>query len=234
MPSRLFTLANPAFLKCCFFVRSEGLFRPDLVSGRRRARGSPRSGARLIVPPVAEVLLAHHHCPTDARHPRPAPGQALLASAQAASLRSLVSSSLTNQGSSLARLLHSTDIAPLTSRRQIAVAALADRTAFRVKLSRLNRTPHRIAVYASCPPSPTTTQHSLSGARYGLPIPVFHRLDRASFPGAQAIATVQVARAIGGDQDVSPGSAAAPKTANSQLTLPSDARRNTFPGVAPV
>ncbi len=55
------------------------------------------------------------------------------------------------------------------------------------ELSRLNSTPHRIAVYASCPSSPTTTQHSLSGARYGLPVPVFHRLDRASFPGAQAI-----------------------------------------------
>jgi len=54
-------------------------------------------------------------------------------------------------------------------------------------LSRLNSTPHRIAVYASQPPSPTTTQHSLPGARYGLPVPVFHRLDRASFPGAQAI-----------------------------------------------
>src|SRR5208283_177374 len=54
------------------------------------------------------------------------------------------------------------------------------------ELSRLNRTPHRIAVYASQPPSPTTTQHSLSGARYGLPVPAFHRLDHASFPGAQA------------------------------------------------
>src|SRR5271155_1668427 len=49
------------------------------------------------------------------------------------------------------------------------------------ELSRLNSTPHRIAVYASQPPSPTTTQHSLSGPRYGLPAPVFHRLDLASF-----------------------------------------------------
>src|SRR5271169_132736 len=49
------------------------------------------------------------------------------------------------------------------------------------ELSRLNSTPRRIAVYASCPPSPTNTQHSLAGARYGLPAPVFHRLDRASF-----------------------------------------------------
>ena len=54
-------------------------------------------------------------------------------------------------------------------------------------LSRLNNPPHRIVVYASHPPLPATTQHSLPGARYGLPGPVFHRLDRASFPGAQAI-----------------------------------------------
>src|SRR5258708_4377629 len=54
-------------------------------------------------------------------------------------------------------------------------------------LSRLNRTPHTIAVYASQPPSPTTTQHSLPGARYGLPAPVFHRLGRASLSGAQPI-----------------------------------------------
>ncbi len=54
-------------------------------------------------------------------------------------------------------------------------------------LSRLNNLPRRIVVYASQPPSPTTTQHSLPGARYGLPGPDFHRLDRASLPGAQAI-----------------------------------------------
>src|SRR5882672_2058467 len=56
-------------------------------------------------------------------------------------------------------------------------------------LSRLNGTPHTIAVYASRPPSPATTQHSLPGARYGLPGPVSHRQDNASFPGAQAIHT---------------------------------------------
>jgi hypothetical protein len=55
------------------------------------------------------------------------------------------------------------------------------------ELSRLHSTPHTIAVYASQPPSPTTNQQSLAGARYGLPAPVFHRLDHASFPGAQAI-----------------------------------------------
>ena len=54
-------------------------------------------------------------------------------------------------------------------------------------LSRLNIQPHSIVVYASLPPLPTTPQHSLPGARYGLPGPVFHRLDHASFPGAQAI-----------------------------------------------
>src|SRR5208282_308446 len=52
-------------------------------------------------------------------------------------------------------------------------------------LSRLDSTPHKIAVYASRPPSPTAPQHSLPGARYGLPAPVFHRQDRASLPGAR-------------------------------------------------
>src|SRR6266849_178943 len=54
-------------------------------------------------------------------------------------------------------------------------------------LSWLNGTPHTIAVYASPPPAPATTQHSQPGARYGLPAPVSHRQDHASFPGAQAI-----------------------------------------------
>src|SRR5207247_2661232 len=65
-------------------------------------------------------------------------------------------------------------------------------------LSRLNSTPHTIAVYASHPPSPATTQHSLPGARYGLPGPVSHRLDNASLPGAQAIQSCPAhARACG-------------------------------------
>ena len=55
-----------------------------------------------------------------------------------------------------------------------------------LELSRLNVPPHEIVVYASRAPSPTHAQHSLPGARYGLPAPVFHRLDHASFPGAQA------------------------------------------------
>ena len=51
-------------------------------------------------------------------------------------------------------------------------------------LSRLNNPPHTIAVYASQWSSPSITQHSLPGGCYTLPASVFHRLDRASFPGA--------------------------------------------------
>jgi len=47
-------------------------------------------------------------------------------------------------------------------------------------LSWLNPTPHAIAVYASQPLSPVTTQHSLSSGRYSLLEPDFHRLDRTS------------------------------------------------------
>src|SRR5512133_3645117 len=48
-------------------------------------------------------------------------------------------------------------------------------------LSWLNPTPHAIAVYASRPPSPGVTQHSLPSGRYSLLGPDFHRLDRTSF-----------------------------------------------------
>src|SRR5438309_8250224 len=48
-------------------------------------------------------------------------------------------------------------------------------------LSRLNPTPHAIAVYASHPLSPVATQHSLPSRRYSLLGPDFHRLDRTSF-----------------------------------------------------
>jgi len=48
-------------------------------------------------------------------------------------------------------------------------------------LSQINGTPHTIAVCASQSPSPTTTQHSLPSARYGLLGPVSHRLEHASF-----------------------------------------------------
>jgi hypothetical protein len=60
--------------------------------------------ARVIVSPAAEVLLPHHQRPTDPRHfvgERTGDNLAFL-----------------GQGSSLARLLHSTDIAPLTSNRR--------------------------------------------------------------------------------------------------------------------
>src|SRR5262245_36218820 len=48
-------------------------------------------------------------------------------------------------------------------------------------LSWLNPTPHAIAVYASQPPSPVATQHSLPSGRYSLLGPDFHRLDHTSF-----------------------------------------------------
>src|SRR4029453_12777936 len=48
-------------------------------------------------------------------------------------------------------------------------------------LSWLNPTPHAIAVYASQPLSPVTTQHSLPSGRYSLLGPDLHRQDRASF-----------------------------------------------------
>src|SRR6476620_10926398 len=48
-------------------------------------------------------------------------------------------------------------------------------------LSWLNPTPHAIAVYASQPPSPLATQHSLPIGRYSLLGPDLHRLDRTSF-----------------------------------------------------
>src|SRR5438270_13945874 len=48
-------------------------------------------------------------------------------------------------------------------------------------LSRLNPTPHAIAVYASQPLSPVVTQHSLPSGRYSLLGPDSHRQDRTSF-----------------------------------------------------
>src|SRR5262249_10075253 len=48
-------------------------------------------------------------------------------------------------------------------------------------LSWLNPTPHAIAMYASQPLSPATTQHSLPSGRYPLLGPDLHRLDRTSF-----------------------------------------------------
>src|SRR5271165_5436172 len=48
-------------------------------------------------------------------------------------------------------------------------------------ISWLNSPPRTIAVYASSPPSPTDTQHSLPGGRCPLPGPDFYRLELASF-----------------------------------------------------
>ena len=53
-----------------------------------------------------------------------------------------------------------------------------------LRISWLNPTPHMLVVYASPWSSPPTPQHSLPGGRYSLPGPDFHRLERASFPGA--------------------------------------------------
>src|ERR1700687_2106941 len=50
------------------------------------------------------------------------------------------------------------------------------------RLSRLNSSPHTIAVYASRWSSPSTPQHSLPGGPYPLPALVFPQLDRASLP----------------------------------------------------
>src|SRR5215470_20251061 len=50
-----------------------------------------------------------------------------------------------------------------------------------IDLSRLNPTPHAIAVYASKPLSPVAAQHSLPSGRYPLLGPDFHRPDRTSF-----------------------------------------------------
>src|ERR1700747_2549307 len=49
-----------------------------------------------------------------------------------------------------------------------------------IDLSRLNPTPHAIAVYASSPLLPVATQHSLPSGRYPLLGPDFHRPDRTS------------------------------------------------------
>src|SRR5437016_9256729 len=54
-------------------------------------------------------------------------------------------------------------------------------------LSRLNPTPHAIAVYASRPLSPAATQHSLPSGRYPLLGPDLHRLDRTSLRLAHSL-----------------------------------------------
>src|SRR5947209_8103442 len=56
-----------------------------------------------------------------------------------------------------------------------------------IDLSRLNPTPHAIAVYASRPLSPVATQHSLPSGRYPLLGPDSHRLDRTSLRLAHSL-----------------------------------------------
>src|SRR6187549_1567243 len=56
-----------------------------------------------------------------------------------------------------------------------------------IDLSRLNPTPHAIAVYASRPLSPMATQHSLPSGRYSLLGPDLHRLDRTSLRLAHSL-----------------------------------------------
>src|ERR1700756_5450099 len=66
-------------------------------------------------------------------------------------------------------------------------------------LSWLNPTPHAIAVYASQPTSPLTTQHSLPSGRYSLLGPDFHRLDRTSFAWrTHSITSSAIASSVGG------------------------------------
>src|SRR5215472_17335558 len=56
-----------------------------------------------------------------------------------------------------------------------------------IDLSRLNPTPHAIAVYASSPLSPVATQHSLPSGRYPLLGPDLHRPDRTSLRLAHSL-----------------------------------------------
>src|ERR1700748_393803 len=66
-------------------------------------------------------------------------------------------------------------------------------------LTRLNPTPHAIAVYASQPLSPVATQHSLPSGRYPLLGPDLHRLDRTSCAWrTHAITSPARARSVAG------------------------------------
>jgi hypothetical protein len=78
---------------------------------------------------------------------------------------------------------HGRAVAPRVTVRNMSPSTLSTASASaRLSLSRLNIPLHMIAVYASRPPSPTTTQHSLQGGTLlPLPSPDFHRLERASF-----------------------------------------------------
>src|SRR5207248_3954164 len=71
-------------------------------------------------------------------------------------------------------LLHCDGLAPSTSCRSPGAPWL-------------NPIPHAIAVYASQPPSPMATQHSLPSGRYPLLGPDSHRLDRTSLRLAHSL-----------------------------------------------
>jgi hypothetical protein len=58
-------------------------------------------------------------------------------------------------------------------------------------------------VYASQPPSPVATQHSLPSGRYSLLGPDFHRLDRTSFAWRTHSITSSAVAAIAGPADLS-------------------------------
>ena len=78
---------------------------------------------------------------------------------------------------------HGRAVAPRMTVRNMLPSTLSTVSASAIlSLSRLNVPLHMIAVYASRPPSPATTQQLATGRlATALPWPDFHRLDRASF-----------------------------------------------------
>jgi len=131
------TLSHPRKSSVCqilFFCSISGPFLcPDPSSGWRRAQPRSRLAAghrqrrarsgleggehdvRLARVGGATVIIRRLR-KSSCRIITPQPMRAsLLASAQAATLRGLLASNFISQGSSLARLLHNTDIAPLTN-----------------------------------------------------------------------------------------------------------------------
>ena len=80
--------------------------------------------------------------------------------------------------------------APRFTETLMLPSTLATISASAIGFSWLNSPPLSIAVYASRPPSPTV--HATLATRQDathLPVPDFHRLDRASFPGAPLTAS---------------------------------------------
>jgi hypothetical protein len=68
-----------------------------------------------------------------------------------------------------------------------------------LEISRLNSPPHAMVVYASQPPSPTTTQHSLPGVRYDLPGPDFPARQSQLASDAQGRSSLRRTGAPAGD-----------------------------------